>query len=282
MEKCKYCENGQAIKNSHAIPSFIYKWLRDTSTNGFMRATNEPNQRLQDGPRSPLLCTKCELLFSKFENKFKTEFFSKVANYRKPYPEILPITESTKKCISIISWRVLADTYFFPKENEYTKDEFDKFPSILKQIKESIQSSETTDNPIHLIPCTQEILIRLNLPKVDFFYYDRTIGAEPRIWDDWQRLIIFIKIPFSIIVFEAVPGKNDPWVGTRIDNVDSIHLSGILSVPDYVAPQINKGYKSFLESNDRMSPEQKKKIMEDAVKSDKNCGSFKTMSKVWP
>ena len=281
MRICKYCNKNEAIENSHIIPSFIYKWLKETSPTGFIRATNEPNKREQDGPKSPLLCNTCEVRFSDIENAFKKEAFSKIANYRNPCPQKIKISESIKKCIYVIAWRVLADTYYFPKDNDYTEEEFKKFPEFLNDIKSIIEGKASDKFRTHLIPCTREVLTKLNLPKVDWFYYERSIGAEPRIWDDWERFLIYIKIPFAIVCFEIVQNSNDKWSGTQIDSVDFIDTLEITKCPDYVSGQINYYFNAFLNSKEQVSGAQQKKMLSEFEKADPNCGSFKSMKKQW-
>lgn len=281
MELCKYCKENEAIKNSHIIPSFIFEWLKDTSPTGFIRNTVNPNKREQDGPKSPLLCNSCEVNFSEVENSFKKETFSKLANYRNPCPQILQISESARKCMYVIAWRVLADAYFFPKDNQYTEDEFNKFPEFLDEIKKLIEDSKSKDFRTHLIPCTREVLTRLDLPKVDWHYYERSVGAEPRIWDNWERFLVYIKIPFAIICFEIVPNSKDVWQGTKIDDIDSINLNEITACPSYVSGQIQHFYDSFLKSKGKVSLKQQEKMLNDMKKADPNCGSFKSMSKKW-
>ncbi|MGB5854901.1 MAG: hypothetical protein WBH20_06550 [Oceanisphaera sp.] len=280
-ELCKYCNEREAIENSHIIPSFVYKWLKETSPTGFIRATNEPNKRAQDGSKSPLLCKECERDFSLHENLFKKETFSKLANYRTPCPEKLEISESSRICIYIIAWRVLADSYYFPTDNQYTPEEFLKFPDFLDEIKSLIEGNKSEKFRTHLIPCTREVLTKLDLPKVDWFYYERSVGAEPRIWNDWERFLIYIKIPFAIICFEIVPNDGDDWKGTQIDHAESISLDEITSCADYVSAQVEHFHKAFLESREQVSEKQMNKMQKGMEKAGSNCGSFKTMTKVW-
>ncbi|EJG0767667.1 hypothetical protein HYO33_23550 [Vibrio parahaemolyticus] len=281
MELCKYCKEKEAIKNSHIIPSFVYEWIKVTSPTGYMRTTDEPNLRKQDGLKSALLCLDCERDFSKLEDVFKKEYFSKVANYRKPCPDVLDISVDTIKCIYIMAWRALADALYFPKENEYTDGEISRFPVLLDEMKNAIETGSFTKFRAHAIPCTKEVLTTLNLPKVPWHMYERSVTAEPRIWDNWERFVLYIQIPFSIIVFEIVPNTDDPWVGTQLENVDKIVLNDIESVPDYVGALVNHFYKAFVDSNDEISDVQRKKMAEDVEKADPNCGSFKTMKKSW-
>jgi hypothetical protein len=281
MEKCKFCNDKEAIKNSHIIPYFITKWVKDTSPTGFIRATNEPNIRQQDSEKSPLLCIDCENDFSKYEDIFKKQIFSKIANYRKPCPDSLSISNSAKKCIYSIAWRVLANTYYFPKENQYTEEEFNKFPEFLDEIKESMKDISNSKFKSYLIPCTKEVITRINLPKVEWFFYDRATGAEPRIWNDWYRFIIFIKIPFAIIVFEMVSNDEDIWKGCNIEESTTIELPNISAVPDYVGEQVKYFFDNFLKSREKITEKQNALIKEDMKKSNPNCGFLKTMKKKW-
>lgn len=281
MSVCKYCGEGEAIKNSHIIPSFVYKWVKDTSPTGFIRATDEPNKRKQDGLKSALLCKKCEKDFSEVENSFKKGLFTKLANYKVPCPSELPITDPIIKCIYIIAWRVLADTYHFPKSHQYTDEEFARFPEFLDSIKESIELSDFNKFQTHLIPCTREVLERLDLPKVEWFYYDRSVGAEARIWDNWERFIIFIKIPSGIIIFEVVRNESDIWGGTKIENTEKLSLEGITAVPSYISTQIEYFYDFFLKSKENVTEKQMQKMIEGMENADQNCGSFQTMRKEW-
>lgn len=281
MEICKYCNENEAIKNSHIIPSFVYEWVKKTAPTRFMRATHEPNVRLQDGSKSALLCLNCEHKFSQIEDEFKRQYFSKVANYRTPCPEKIDITQGVLKCIYIIAWRSLANIVYFPTENDYRDDEIKRFPLLLEEIKKSIENDNFLAFKAHLILCTKEVLIRLNFPKVPWHMYERSVTSEPRIWDNWLRFILFIQIPFSIIVFEIVPNENDSWAGTQLSEREYIDVSKIESAPHYVVKLIEHFYEQFLESKKKMSPAQIKKIEDDFRNADPNCGAFKSMSKRW-
>ncbi|EJG1583082.1 hypothetical protein P3626_23450 [Vibrio parahaemolyticus] len=105
--------------------------------------------------------------------------------------------------------------------------------------------------------------------------------AEPRIWDNWERFILYIQIPFSIIVFEIVPNDNDSWVGTQLEGRSKLSLREIESVPPYVGAQINHFFSEFVKSNSKITDVQRKKMNDDFAKADPNCGSFKTMRKTW-
>jgi hypothetical protein len=281
MEVCKFCNKNEAIENSHLIPKSIYDWLKKTAPTPYMRSIHNPNQRAQDGVKSPLLCSDCEVEFSKVEDVFFKKYFTKVANYRKPCPEKILITPDVIKCIYIIAWRVLADSFYYPRDNDYTEEEFNKFPIFLDKIKQSIEKGEFSKFRVHIIPCTENVLKRLGFPQVEWHIYERSITAEPRIWDNWERFIIYIQIPFSIIVFEVVSNDKDEWQGTLIESGIKLNTTGIQSVPNYLKGIVNMYYEKFEESRAMLSKTQIGILSDIAGNIDPNCGASKTMKKRW-
>src|SRR6266851_9905170 len=67
---CRLCGTETALIQSHAIPAFASRWLKQTSATGFLRGFHVPNQRMQDFPTLRLLCRECEQRFSASEKQF--------------------------------------------------------------------------------------------------------------------------------------------------------------------------------------------------------------------
>jgi len=102
--KCYLCNINYCDQNSHIIPKFAFKWLKETSATNYIRMGKNVNIRVQDGLKIRLLCNKCEKLFNKWETKFANEIFYPVHNSEKikvNYKEWL-----FKFSVSV-SWRVL-------------------------------------------------------------------------------------------------------------------------------------------------------------------------------
>lgn len=72
---CALCKKFPTREESHIIPSFVIRWLKKTSATGYLRGTEEPNKRMQDGRKYPLLCENCEDLFSEDERMFASKVF---------------------------------------------------------------------------------------------------------------------------------------------------------------------------------------------------------------
>ncbi len=47
--KCELCEKTAELQLSHILPGAFFKWLKKTSSTGFLRFAEVPNKRVQDG-----------------------------------------------------------------------------------------------------------------------------------------------------------------------------------------------------------------------------------------
>lgn len=72
---CKLCGNKASLQESHILPAFAFRWLKDTGATPYLRTGLAPNRRVQDGHKMPLLCHTCETLFSKDEEEFASVVF---------------------------------------------------------------------------------------------------------------------------------------------------------------------------------------------------------------
>jgi hypothetical protein len=115
VEKCKLCLKERELQESHIVPSFVYKWMKETSATGYMRFGQAPNKRSQDGYKARWLCCECEQLLNVWETQFATQIFHPIN--REGSVKIRYSDWLLKFCASL-SWRVL----LMMKEKEYLKD----------------------------------------------------------------------------------------------------------------------------------------------------------------
>lgn len=75
-EKCPLCGKVvDEIRMSHIIPSFVGKWLKETSVTGYLRQGQNANVRVQDIVKKKLLCSDCEIGLSLNEKLFAENIF---------------------------------------------------------------------------------------------------------------------------------------------------------------------------------------------------------------
>ncbi len=77
--KCRLCEQNALLCQSHIIPKFYFRWLRQTGSK-YGRNPKRPNERIQDGLKPYLLCEACEEVFQRQETPFKENLFSPVVS----------------------------------------------------------------------------------------------------------------------------------------------------------------------------------------------------------
>ena len=76
LTQCRLCgSNADALKQSHIVPRFVGRWLKDGSITPYFRYGGNMDKRSQDLPSIELLCGRCENLFSAWETKFANEIF---------------------------------------------------------------------------------------------------------------------------------------------------------------------------------------------------------------
>ena len=103
---CALCKEDRILQESHIIPKFITKWLRETGGGKFLRYSANINKREQDSRKYELLCSNCEQRFSKYEKWFAENMF-------KPFIEneynVESFEYSEKLYYFVISllWRIL-------------------------------------------------------------------------------------------------------------------------------------------------------------------------------
>jgi hypothetical protein len=74
-DSCKLCGNEATLQESHILPAFALRWLKETGATTYLRTAATPNKRVQDARKMPLLCQGCETLFSKDEDEFARVIF---------------------------------------------------------------------------------------------------------------------------------------------------------------------------------------------------------------
>ncbi|WP_257310535.1 hypothetical protein [Geothrix fuzhouensis] len=100
---CRLCLQHRELKESHIIPAFVFRWLKETSGTGYLRFSDKPNLRAQDGVKEYWLCGCCEqLLAEEAETPFANEVFHPLCSEEKVSVEYGPWM--LKFAVSL-SWR---------------------------------------------------------------------------------------------------------------------------------------------------------------------------------
>jgi len=112
MGICKLCLENKELRESHIIPDFTGKWIKNTSVTGKLRSSDSVNKRIQNLIKVKLLCDDCESIFQKYEKYFSENIFKPFLNF---YTPKFKYDEKLIKFIVSLSWRILI--FSMPKVN---------------------------------------------------------------------------------------------------------------------------------------------------------------------
>src|SRR5262249_55731966 len=75
ISPCRLCGETKELRESHILPGFVYRSMKESSATGYLRFGQQPNLRVQDGIKLHLLCGDCEQRFSQWQPPFPTRIF---------------------------------------------------------------------------------------------------------------------------------------------------------------------------------------------------------------
>jgi hypothetical protein len=205
---CALCQENPTGQKSHIIPAFIFRWLKKTSATGFMRGTKEPNRRVQDGPKYPLLCGQCEDRLSVFEDEFASEIFHPYAQSKQVG---LPYNEVCLKFFTSVAWRVLHHLWITDKDPKPLQPELegalDKPYDVWRKFLLD-QLPHPGRFTIHVIPIDNVTSSTVpNTPLRPSQYNTGAIDMDLVCCESWGH--VYVKIPYFFI-FGTIFEKRSP------------------------------------------------------------------------
>jgi hypothetical protein len=258
--ECALCLQTAELQDSHIIPAFAFRWLRSSYVTGYIRHSQKPNLRVQDGIKVPLLCARCELLLSKDENAFSSQLFHPILSEcgAVPYKDWL-----LRFAVSL-SWRVLKYCHGLNSEAIYTDNQL----MLMAQADETWRDF-LLNRRAHPGKFEQHLLIFTaqagqfsgDLPNNINRYLLR--GLEMDIVGTDTSLMTFAKMgPFAL--FGLIQKPEGRWQNTKIHVKDGRVAAGRFQAPPSFADffiERAKGNSDVL--NEGMSATQRQKAQDE-------------------
>jgi hypothetical protein len=232
--KCPLCEKYATIVESHVLPAFIFRWLKETSATGFLRYGENPNKRIQDGIKYRWLCIDCERLLNSFETPFATKIFH-------PYNTESKLIQRydawlLKFCVSV-SWRVLRHFQEISGLEGWTPEHRAEAARAVARWRLFLfdEISHPGQYEQHLLPLGPiEKSSISDLPKNINRYFMR--GVEIDVCRGEHTALTFAKMG-RFALFGVVSPGHDKWKGTRISP-----KGGVIQPSTYTLPAGLKDY----------------------------------------
>jgi hypothetical protein len=232
ISPCRLCGETKELRESHILPGFVFRWMKETSATGYLRFAQQPNLRVQDGLKLHLLCGDCEQRFNHWETQFANRIFHPMTQgvaARASYGSWLLLF-----CVSV-SWRVLV----YHMDTTHLR-------SVPAAVLTSAGQAEATWREFllgsrprpqrheqHILPLPRGAIDRYtysdmptNINRYLFRTPDVTVASNNRDAFTYAKLG-----PFIILGFIAMP-RPKQWVGTRVNT-----HGGTIGPRDYILPK---------------------------------------------
>ena len=249
---CNLCDNHRELAESHIIPKFVFKWMKETGGKYFRTPLN-PNKRIQDGVKEHLLCNECEQKFSKSEKWFANNIFYPHLNKQEKF---IKYDENLGRFIISVLWRYLLLSKIAGEcfhENVYndwksflqhdSKLKYDKINLMI--LPDNWGAKEQPNNFINR-------------------YFNRV--ADMNIVEINNAKIVYAKFARFIILAE-LNGSNNYFRGTSISL-----QGGRIPFAQFIANQyissyfVNRAEQIFNQSSSRISKQETDKIAKEILK----------------
>lgn len=256
---CELCQQPADLQLSHIIPRFVWKWLKDSSP-GALRASPNPNRRIQDGPKLALLCAACEQRFSAWERPFAEQVFLPL-HERRQNPQTITYGDWALKFAVSVSWRSLTylmrqpiDDPYLPIQEQYIADALAAWRGFLLG-----STKHPGDFTQHLLPV--EVVTGYTSPRISPFlnrYFLRS--AQIDLITSQSSIYIYTKM-CKILIFGRIHEKRpNDWLGLQLHAKRGLLLSARSKVPGALAEYLNEKADDAKHTLDSLSPNQRDKV----------------------
>ncbi|MES0870614.1 hypothetical protein [Pseudovibrio sp. SCP19] len=259
-EACAFCNEVRELRESHIVPKFVFRWLKNSGVSPYLRNHQNPNKKVQDGVKIPLLCNDCEQLFEKYETPFAKFIFRPFVD--DPTYTVM-YSDWCAKFAASVMWR--AGTFFLLTSSNGLPVE------VRQQIEAACDVWRTfilgaSPNPsqyeLHMVPFDLiESSVGVPLHKSLNTYLQRIIDTHLFGFTDANSQIISVKLgPIGLFGFVSPP--RDKWAGSRIKVRSGQFKLQNLKLPLGLFQYLNYRSEVVFEQLESMSDVQKSKVMD--------------------
>lgn len=274
-EDCHLCGKDKKLQNSHVIPRFAIKWIKETGATPFLRGAENPDERIQDY-HEKLLCRDCEQSFSNYEREFANNIFHPTMDAISDKYEYGPWL---KKFIISVEWRLLesnkTDLGGVGGDQEQQLREAKEIWGKILNGKLRL-SADPFSHHIFFMGEIEQADDPEEIPDDWEFYIDRGIDATPVLGE--RTTGVYFKLP-KILFFSCIQPPIDP----SLENTE-VHQRGRVGGRQTLGPRWGTFLMNRAEevAEKSASEEEMQKIKERTLQNPEEAiesGSFEAHSK---
>lgn len=229
---CNLCGSNSPLQQSHIIPKFIGRWIKETSPTPYLRFGGDMEKRQQDLLKMELLCSNCENRLSLWETKFANEIFHPTAANK----SIFRYGPWFVKFAASLAWRALQ------LKKTYSIQE----PSAVDAIYDGMEvqlSQFLLGGVKHVGSYTQHVYplgilaapIEPGSPNLNR-YLARAVEIDFIRSDDFSEVMVYVKLPMFMF-FSVGRSKDRKWLDSS-----RIRKSGVLRPKKHVLDESMRDY----------------------------------------
>jgi hypothetical protein len=255
---CKLCHEEEVIENSHIIPAFVGRWIKDTSPLHGLRDADNPNERQQDISKIPLLGSKCEDRFGKREKTFQLGIF-------------LPFNDSGQREFDYSDWRLYFAISLSWRVGQHLYTELQaKNPTMVGHLDQALQiwSDVLLEKPGAVSPYSHHLFFDSVYRGIVLFagpHYDERYALGSAIHEiphGKNDLAISVKLPGMIFYSGIHPADPTGWKNTRIFDHGRIGTKDQVVNDQFFWTGMQESTADLAKKMDCMSDRQKQKLNE--------------------
>lgn len=254
---CALCRKQSELQESHVLPAFAYRWLRNRSgPNGHIRFTENVNRRVQDGIKFHWLCIECEGRFGRSETMFANKIFHA---WKKHETKITYDRWLLKFCVSV-SWRILNFCRGKNPEAEYSAEQI-----LLMDKAEAKWRSFLLDECEHPAEFEQHLLVfdifeETNIPNLPENINRFMTGVITMdIVGSHKSLMTWGKLG-KFQIFGFIQRDENKWVGSKVHVRQGTYPPAEFILPSTLIPLFKEKANSHRLAMDGLSETQAQKI----------------------
>ena len=250
------------LKNSHIIPKFVFDYLKSTGSK-YMRTYEEPNKRVQDGPKEYLLCEKAEQDFSRRERWFANNIFFP---YLKKEKTTFEYDENFAYFMISVLWRVLIDQNKHP--SVMTDEKLDFLKDVQNEWKLFLSNFQFPINFNDLNIFVTDRVESHNTEGVNVdLYFSRVIDATIITDNDYKTVAVYVKF-LRFMIWSVVKGNPNDCKDVKIK-----FSKGVLKLPQELKDTFFGGFVQNrireIDSRPKATEDQQLKIAKEIKKNEK-------------
>lgn len=203
--------------DSHIIPAWVTRWIKETSATGYLRDVERPNVRRQDSRRHAMLCADCEQRFGVWENAFKNHVFL-------PWHDAGRLTFEYGEWFLLfalsIQWRIAVTSTKLPELPQYAESfaaADEAFSRVL--LDPSLLRQHAYRHDLFFLPLGVTTNDREHAPVPPGYstYCMRVVDFTPVFSTRRQRAALYAKLPGMLLWTYVEPRVTEGgWRRTRI------------------------------------------------------------------